>query len=128
MSFEKSTDSKTRGQLLWRPKASPVRDGGEQPSGNNENTKAESQVLKAHGPATKVTITHDHEGGKHSVESQHADNYTHSGEYSTSQLAHQAGGILAAANVKKATSPDQQGAASEGDNSSIDSFEMPELI
>lgn len=65
--------------------------------------------------------------GKHSVESSHPDGFTHSSSHDDPRLAYEAGGTLQGVDVKKSTHPDQQGAASQGDNDKIPSFEMPDL-
>ena len=97
---------------------------GEQPAGNNENEKAEPQesgdssadVVKAHGPASEVRYTLDHEKGEHTVESDHDDGHKTSKAYHSPAEAFQQGGELAAADVKRMDHPDQQGAKSEEEN------------
>jgi len=97
---------------------------GEQPAGNNENEKAEPQengasaadVVKAHGPASEVRYTHDHESGQHTVESDHEDGHKTSKAYHSPAEAYQQGGELAAADVKRMDHPDQQGAKGEEEN------------
>jgi hypothetical protein len=80
-----------------------------------------SSIVEQHGPASSVHITHDHDGGKHTLSSTHGGHQNQS-VYSTAAEAYEAGGELANTDVKRREHPDQQGAQSEEDG-----FEMPDL-
>lgn len=51
------------------------------------------EVVAEHGPAHTVTVTH--EGGKHSVETEHKDSHVHEAEYDSPEEAHKAAKQLA---------------------------------
>jgi len=122
-------DKKT-GNQVWRPKASPSYQGSKQPEvsatpKNLSGNKDYAGIVAKHGAANRVVVTSDN--GKHSVESSHPDGFSHSSSHDDAHLAYEAGGQLQNQDVKKSAHPDQQGAASQGDNDKIPSFEMPDL-
>lgn len=44
-------------------------------------------VVKEHGPAIEVNITHDHMAGKHSVHSKHEDGHEHHSDHPDAEAA-----------------------------------------
>jgi hypothetical protein len=80
-------------------KRSNARFGAKQPApstegaGDDYNDGAEDQADGAamaaeHGPASEVSVQHDHEGGRHSVHAKHPDGHEHSSEHATADDAH----------------------------------------
>jgi hypothetical protein len=74
----------------------PEFERGEQ-EGQKEAPEQEKpdQVVAKHGPATQVTIHHDHKGKKHHIVSRHADGHIHSSDHATADEAHGAAAALA---------------------------------
>lgn len=69
--------------------AAPVAEH-EEPDGDEGMDSADPhEVVQEHGPAAEVTVTHDHEGGKHSVHSRHGDGHEHHAEHASAAEAHQ---------------------------------------
>lgn len=72
----------------------PKETGGEHEAGGHDEIK---QVVAEHGPAHKVVIEHDHDGGQHHVTSHHEDGHVHEATLGTPAEAHahaaHAGGV-----------------------------------
>lgn len=95
----------------------------------NEAGEEQHPVVAEHGPASHVSIHHDHKNNKHSVTSHHEDGHVNTSEHEDAQTAHEEGGRLANVSLKKSgEQEDQQLAQSEGGNDSAsDGYVMPEL-
>jgi hypothetical protein len=63
--------------------------GGE--GGGDLSHMAIHEVVKAHGPAHKVEIEHNHEAGSHKKTSHHGKGHTHTSEHGSVSEAHHAG-------------------------------------
>lgn len=107
--------------------------GGEsEPAGVEDSAKEEqnegaqeaaAEVVKQHGKATSVHVTHDHKNKKHHVTSTHEDGHVNHSDHESAAQAHEEGGALAGEDVKKEHPEEaQQGAQSE-----TDGFQMPDL-
>lgn len=71
------------------PAAAPAKKAAPAAGGDaNDVSKMKiGAVVKQHGPAHDVAITHDHGAGHHHVHSTHGDKHHHS-DHGTAQLAH----------------------------------------
>ena len=88
--------------------------------------EAPEQIVKEHGPATTVHISHDHKSGKHHVVSTHPDGHVHTSDHATAGEAHAAAGKLSGADQPPAEGEGEgMGAAPEAPES--DGFPMPRL-
>lgn len=97
---------------------------GAEPEVEEEEGEQHPMVAE-HGRAHSVHIRHDHETGKHHVQSTHEDGHENLSEHATAEEAHAEGGKLAAcANCKEEKKKPQPGAEAESDD---DGFEMPSL-
>lgn len=94
----------------------------EQPAGNHENEKAESQDTGTEKRAAHVHYHHDHENNVHKKTTTHEDGSQTTGEGHTAAELYEAGGDEQATDVKRRAHSDQQGAESEERN-----YEMPDL-
>lgn len=63
--------------------------------GGGEDTESPEQIAQAHGPATEVGMTHDHEAGMHHVHSMHPDGHEHHSDHGSAEEAHDHGKGLA---------------------------------
>jgi hypothetical protein len=77
-----------------RPKMTGGESGGaHEPEGHDEI----KQVVDEHGPAHKIIIQHDHDGGEHHVTSHHEDGHIHKQMHDSATMAHahaaHAGGV-----------------------------------
>ena len=78
------------------------------------------QVAMEHGPATDVTIHHDHKSGKHHVVSHHADGHMHMSDHASAKEAHDAATQLSGGDQQPAEASAAPAEASDG-------FQMPRL-
>ena len=60
-----------------------------------EKENEEHPVVKEHGPAHKVVVSHDHEGKRHTVTSHHKDGHVHTAVHELPEEAHHEGKRLA---------------------------------
>jgi hypothetical protein len=85
-------------------------------------------VAAEHGPASHVTIHHDHKGGKHMVVSRHPSGHMHTSEHGSAPDAHKAaaqlGGEANTENEGSAANEEQMGG---GDMFGNDGFKVPHL-
>lgn len=65
-----------------------------EPDADDMGGEDPQSVASAHGPAVEVNISHDHQGGKHSVHSMHQDGHEHTSEHGSADEAHQAARVL----------------------------------
>jgi hypothetical protein len=66
--------------------------------GEQEGAKeAPEQVVAEHGPATNVTVHHDHKNNKHHVVSRHASGHMHTSDHASAQEAHDTASTLGGA-------------------------------
>lgn len=92
-----------------------------------EHDKDTHPAVSANGAAHSVTISRNPDGSHH-VSAQHPNGMSTESDHQTSAEAHEQGGKLCAVSLKKSGEEGPQaGAASEGDNDNVDSFEMPDL-
>jgi hypothetical protein len=82
------------------------------------DVKAPHAVVEEHGAATKVEVTHDHEGGKHSLKSQHPDGFENASEHSSPKEAYDEATKLA----------DEQGHHGMGASSAEENFVSDDLV
>lgn len=66
--------------------------GGGEDGGGQEDPAA---VVAEHGPAVEVTVTHDHDAGKHHVHSSHSDGHSTESDHPSAEEAHDHGKALA---------------------------------
>ena len=52
-------------------------------------------MAQQHGPAVEVNISHDHQGGRHSVHAVHPDGHSHETEHASAGEAHKYAGDCA---------------------------------
>jgi hypothetical protein len=102
---------------------------------NTANTKAEPEgvdaqaVVQSHGPASRVTVHHNHEGGQHTVVSQHG-NFQHTSQHASAKDAHKHAAQLSGEQHEENTDKAPNADAGQGDlygNSEPDGFSMPSL-
>jgi hypothetical protein len=87
-----------------------------------------SAVASEHGPASSVTVHHDHKNNKHHVVSRHPDNHMHTSDHASAAEAHNAGAQLAGeANTENDNKPANAEQQSGGDLYGNDGFKMPKL-
>jgi hypothetical protein len=88
----------------------PAFEAGEQ-EGAKEAPEQETpeQVVAKHGPATQVTIHHDHKGNKHHIVSRHADGHIHSSDHATADEAHKSASALSGGDQAPMTSSSDMG-------------------
>lgn len=67
---------------------SPEFESGEQEGMGEMGGPDIQDVVAQHGPAQEIHMQHDHEGGKHTVESHHGEHVHHS-EHASAEEAHQ---------------------------------------
>jgi hypothetical protein len=68
------TSKRLQGVGGGKPGAGKAEDEHDEGGGDHEEIKS---VVEEHGPAHKVEVAHDHEGGRHHVTSHHADGHKH---------------------------------------------------
>ena len=73
-----------------------------------------SEVVAEHGKAHKVTVSHDHESSKHSVESHHEDGHVHKSDHESAEEAHDHAKQLAGV-TEGSNDTDEQGSMSAAD-------------
>ena len=99
----------------------------EEPTEPKEHEKDTHPAVSANGAAHTVTISKGPDG-RHHVSAMHENGATTNSDHETSAEAHEQGGQLCAVSLKKSgEAGDQQGAASEGDNDNVDSYESADL-
>lgn len=74
-------------------KQEPEAEDGEQ-GGEDVSHQDINEVVAEHGPAEKIEMEHDHEGGSHSVTSHHGGKKHHS-EHASAEEAHHHAGLAA---------------------------------
>jgi hypothetical protein len=70
-------------------------DGSEDYNAGAEEQADGSQMAAEHGPATDISMQHDHEGGLHTVHAKHPDGHEHDSEHGSAGEAHQFAGDCA---------------------------------
>ena len=121
--FQSKSNPDRKFGSVYRQKRFDSYHDGNQPAGNNDNEKAESQDTGTSARASHVHYSHDHDGGKHTVTKTHEDGKQTTTEHRSAAEAYEAGGTEQATDVKKREHPDQQGAESEERN-----YEQPDLV
>ena len=118
-------------------KETPEFEAGEQ-EGTKEHEAEQHEgeehpVVKEHGPAHKVVISHDHESGRHTVTSHHKDGHVNSTVHEHAHKAHDEARALAGVPKEgkgedgEKDSPFHSGKAQQSPSSEEDGFAMPEL-
>jgi len=116
MAFQSMTDAGRKFGSRFRQEKFDSYHGGDQPSGNESNQKAESQDTGTESRAVHVHYSHDHDGGKHTVTKTHEDGTQSTTSHPSAAEAYEKGGDEAWTDVKKRSHPDQQLAESEDKN------------
>src|SRR5271157_4474622 len=99
--------------------------GAEKPAANEPEQKPQEnpeQVVATHGPATQVTVHHDHKSNKHHIVSRHPDGHIHTSDHNSAQEAHDAAAKLSGGDQPVGTEQPEAAAAP-----SPDGFAMPKL-
>lgn len=114
----------TMGQGMSPAKAPTAQIGASNIEPEEQGGHSAMQVTQEHGPATNVTISHDHKGKKHHVVSRHADGHMHTSDHQSAEDAHAEGAQLSGGGQ-----PEQSGSPdTEGDNAMFgDNFKTPRL-
>ncbi len=100
---------------------------------NTADTKAEpegvdpSAVAAQHGPASSVTIHHNHQGGQHHVVSRHADGHMHKGDFGSAPDAHAAAKQLSGEQHTENTDSAPNAEQTSGDDLFGDGWKTPKL-
>ena len=86
-------------------------------------------VAAEHGPASSVTIHHDHQGGKHVVVSRHPDSHMNMSQHGSHEEAHAAAKQLSGVGHDENTDKSPNVDADGDDDSKMfgDSFKTPRL-
>jgi len=84
----------SKGHKPAKPKPTGGESGGEHEASGMDEIK---QVAMEHGPAHKLTIEHDHDGGEHKITSHHEDGHVHHSTHSSPAEAHAAAAHLGGA-------------------------------
>lgn len=87
-----------------------------------EQNEQPSQVVSEHGPATHVTVHHDHKNNKHHVVSHHSSGYMHTSDHGSAQEAHDAASVLGGAEPSA-----QAEAAPEAGGETSSALSLPRL-
>jgi hypothetical protein len=99
---------------------------------NTADTKAEPEgvdaqsVVAENGPASRVTIHHNHAGGQHTVVSQHG-NFQHTSQHASAQDAHKHAAVLGGEANEENTGKAPNEDAGDGDMFGNDGFSTPRL-
>ena len=103
-------------------KETPEFESGEQEGAQegNENSNP-AEVVKQHGKAQHVHVSHDHVNNKHHVHSVHADGHVHDSDHASPQEANDAAKQLGGGD-QMASTPEEAPGAPEPDG-----FQMPRL-
>jgi hypothetical protein len=80
-------------------------------------------VVAEHGPATNVTVHHDHKNNRHHVVSRHADGHMNTSDHASAQEAHDTASTLGGAEP----SGQAQGQPQAEEAPAADGFAMPKL-
>ena len=95
-------------------------DGDEAEGGVHEMAETETPIeehVQEHGPAHKVEVHHDHEGGRHTKISHHGEGAKHVSHHGSAEEAHDAAKL--SAGVGTENQPDQEPAVQTGGEGAI---------
>jgi len=124
MAADKTAAGKGDGGVETKPKGEAA-DGAE--DGEDVSHMPIHEVVEKHGPAHKVELDHDHEGGKHTKTSHHGGK-KHVSEHENAHEAHQHG--MMAAGVEESPdeeqeTPDDANRELEGENEENEGASIP---
>ena len=85
-------------------KAAPAADGKD---GNDVSHMKIAEVVKKHGPAHDIAMTHDHEAMQHHVHSTHGDKHHHS-DHGSAKAAHEHAMMAAGIDHDEEETPDEE--------------------
>ena len=113
------------GQTSQKPGVTPTpeHEAAEKPQFEAGEKEGQAEgVVAEHGPATNVTVHHDHKNNRHHVVSRHADGHMNTSDHASSQEAHDTASTLGGAQPSGQAQGQPQAEAPESDG-----FSLPKL-